>query len=113
MRYTAALSNHPWLEPPFVPEHVEPNWQSYQVRLRSGAPLSRNELMEALHAHGIPTRRGVMASHCEPPYRDTAPRLPHTERAAEECLLLPIHPALDDVGVEAVLLAIDRAFAAP
>jgi perosamine synthetase len=110
--YTAALSNHPWLQPPFVPAHVKPNWQSYQIRLRRDAPLSRNGLMEALHAQGIPTRRGVMASHLEPPYRETAPSLPHTERAAQECLLLPIHPALDDGGVDAVLSAIDRAFAA-
>jgi perosamine synthetase len=110
-RYTAALSDHPWLEPPFVPAHVMPNWQSYQVRLRPGAPLGRNQLMEALHAQGIPTRRGVMASHLEAPYRDTAPHLPHTESAAAECLQLPIHPALD-AEVEFVLSAIDRAFAA-
>ena len=109
--YTAALSNHPWLQPPFVPAHVEPNWQSYQARLRPNAPLSRNGLMEALHAQGIPTRRGVMASHFEPPYRHFAQDLPHTERAAAECLLLPIHPALGEAGVEVVLAAIDRAFA--
>jgi perosamine synthetase len=108
-RYTAVLSDHKWLRPPFVPEHVEPNWQSYQVTLRPGAPLSRNGLMDALHRQGIPTRRGVMASHLEPPYRDKAPRLPHSERAAAECLLLPIHPELDEAGVEAVLSAIDRA----
>lgn len=111
-RYTAALSNHPWLEPPFVPAHVEPNWQSYQVRLRPGAPLGRNRLMDALHALGIPTRRGVMASHLEAPYRAAAPRLPHTESAAAECLQLPVHPALDEAGVELVLSALDRAFAA-
>ncbi len=111
-RYTAALSNHPWLVPPHVPAHVEPNWQSYQVRLRPEAPLSRNALMEALHAEGVPTRRGVMASHLEAPYRAAAPALPHTEAAAAECLLLPIHPGLDDAAVEAVLAAIDRAFAA-
>jgi perosamine synthetase len=111
-RYTAALSNHPWLEPPFVPAHVTPNWQSYQVRLHPDAPLSRNGLMQALHDQGIPTRRGVMASHLEPPYRNAAPQLPHTERAAAETLLLPIHPALDEAGVEAVLSAIDCAFAA-
>ena len=51
-----------------------------------------------------------MASHLEPPYRETAPYLPHTELAAEQCLLLPIHPELDEAGVEAVLGAIDRAF---
>ena len=111
-RYTAALSNHPWLVPPHVPAHAEPNWQSYQVRLRPEAPLSRNALMEALHAEGVPTRRGVMASHLEAPYRANAPALPHTEAAAAECLLLPIHPALEEDAVEAVLAAIDRAFAA-
>jgi perosamine synthetase len=111
-RYSAALSNHPWIAPPFVPEHVEPNWQSYQVRVRPGSPLARDELMEALHAQGIPTRRGVMASHLEPPYRTTAANLPHTESAARECLLLPIHPALEDAGVEAVVSAVERAFAA-
>ena len=75
-------------------------------------PATALDDLKALHAQGIPTRRGVMASHVEPPYRDAAPHLPHTERAAEECLLLPIHPALGDAGVEAVLSAIDRAFAA-
>ena len=55
-RYSAALSNHPWLEPPFVPADLTPNWQSYQVRLHRDAPLSRNGLMEALHAQGIPTQ---------------------------------------------------------
>ncbi|HME26128.1 MAG TPA: DegT/DnrJ/EryC1/StrS family aminotransferase [Acetobacteraceae bacterium] len=110
-RYTAALSNHPRLEPPFVPAHVQPNWQSYQVRLRPGAPLGRNQLMEALHAQGIPTRRGVMASHLEAPYRAAALHLPQTESAAAECLQLPIHPALEEADVELVLSAIDRAFA--
>ncbi len=110
-RYSAALSAHRWLEPPHVPAHVTPNWQSYQVRLRAGARLTRNGLMDALHAQGIPTRRGVMASHLEAPYRATAPALPQTERAAAECLLLPMHPGLDDAGVAAVLTAIDRAFA--
>lgn len=111
-RYTAGLSNHPWLIPPYVPAHAEPNWQSYQVRLRPDAPLTRNALMEALHAAGIPTRRGVMASHLEAPYRDAAPPLPHTEAAAAECLLLPIHPGLEAAEVDTVLAAIEAAFAA-
>jgi perosamine synthetase len=110
-RYSDALSNHPYLKPPSVPAHVQPNWQSYQVRLRREAPLTRNQLIESLHAQSIPTRRGVMASHLEPPYQQAAPQLPYTERAAAECLMLPIHPALDDDEVEAVLSAIDRAFA--
>lgn len=109
-RYTEALSDHPWLVPPHTPAHIEPNWQSYQVRLRPGAPLTRNELMEALHADGIPTRRGVMASHLEAPYRDRAPALPLTEAAAAECILLPLHSALEAGEVDSVLAALDRVF---
>jgi dTDP-4-amino-4,6-dideoxygalactose transaminase len=48
--------------------------------------------MEDLAAKGIATRRGVMAIHREPLYRRLQPgvSLPHTERATEETLLLPL-----------------------
>ena len=111
-RYGDALAGHAWLEAPHVPAHIVPNWQSYQVRVRPGGPLDRNGLMEALHAEGIPTRRGVMASHLEEPYAPQAPRLFHTERAAAECLQLPIHPGLDEAGVDRVLSALAKVSAA-
>jgi perosamine synthetase len=50
--------------------------------------------MERLHQRGVPTRRGVMASHLEPPYRPLRANLPVTEMLAEQCLQLPMHPAL-------------------
>jgi len=108
-RYTEALYRFQWIQPPHVPADVEPNWQSYQIRLQPDAPLSRNGLMEALHALGIPTRRGVMASHLEAPYRAAAPSLPSTEDAAANCLLLPLHPALELSDADAVVDAIGRA----
>jgi len=111
-RYSAGLSNHRWLIPPVPPRHVQTNWQSYQVRLRAGAPLNRDALMESLHAQGVPTRRGVMASHLELPYRATAPTLPKTEDAAANCLQLPLHPGLELSDAELVLTAIERAFSA-
>jgi perosamine synthetase len=110
--YTEALSGNEWLVPPYVPGHVEPNWQSYQVRVHPGAPLTRGELMEALFVRGIPTRRGVMASHLEEPYRTGAPVLPNTEDAAASCLLLPLHPALEISEADAVLDAIDHTLSA-
>lgn len=112
MRYRARLEGHDWLVPPHTPAHVEPNWQSYQVRLRPGAPLTRHALMTHLHESGIPTRRGVMASHLEAPYLGLAAGLPHTEAAAAECLLLPIHPGLEAAAVDRIVAAIDAAFAA-
>ena len=109
-RYTAFLSNHPYLEPPFVPPHVTPNWQSYQIRVRAGGRFDRNGLMEALHAAGIATRRGVMASHLEPPYRAMNARLPATEAAADECLQLPIHAGMGEAETEWVLSVLEQIY---
>jgi perosamine synthetase len=109
-RYTALLSNHPYLQPPFVPPHVSPNWQSYQIRVRAGAGLDRNGLMEALHTAGIATRRGVMASHLEPPYRGMDARLPATEAAAAEGLQLPIHAGMGEAETERVVAALEQTY---
>jgi len=93
-RYSDALANHPFLVAPSVPDQVEPNWQSYQIALRSAAPLTRNEIMDRLYDCGIPTRRGVMASHLEAPYCVLGYDLPVTLKTAATTLQLPMHPAL-------------------
>jgi perosamine synthetase len=109
-RYIAGLSNSEFIVAPHVPGHIATNWQSFQVRVRPGGPLDRNGLMRALHAQGVATRRGVMASHLEPPYRSLGAKLPHTEAAAAQCLQLPIHSRMDLAAVDFVLAAIDRTY---
>ena len=72
--YTVALSSVPALTPPYEPAHCRHPWQSYQVQLTDECVLERDALIKALREDGIATRRGVMASHLEQPYRDAAPR---------------------------------------
>src|SRR5207248_2810014 len=79
----------------------------YQVRLREDTGLSRNAVMDRLFEMGIPTRRGVMASHLEPPYRRDAPFLPLTESTAAATLQLPMHPELTPDQQDRVLNALD------
>ena len=110
-RYMDVWTNNPYIAIPFVPNDVTPNWQSFQVRIRPNGPLSRNGLMEALYRRGIPTRRGVMASHLEKPYSEFKASLPYTESAAAECVQLPIHPALSRAEVDTVIKAIDDIYA--
>ena len=105
-RYGAYLSGHPFLIAPHVPAGLLPNWQSYQIRLREGG-WSRNEVLDRLFELGIPTRRGVMASHLEPPYRRDATRLPRTESTAASTLQLPMHPELTPEHQDRVLTALD------
>jgi perosamine synthetase len=107
-RYTAGLADHPFIVPPAVPDGLQHNWQSYQVALTPDAPLSRNEVMDRLHDAGIPTRRGVMASHREAPYAAVRASLPITERVADTTLQLPMHPGLNDAQTERILEALWR-----
>ena len=106
-RYSAYLAGHPLLIAPHVPAGLLPNWQSYQVRLRPHSGWSRNEVMDRLFELGVPTRRGVMAAHLEPPYRHDAPSLPRTESTAASTLQLPMHPGLTPEQQDRVLAALD------
>jgi perosamine synthetase len=106
-RYSAYLSSHPLFIAPHVPAGLYPNWQSYQIRLREDSGWSRNAVMDRLFEMGIPTRRGVMASHLEPPYRRDAPPLPRTESTTASTLQLPIYPELTSEQQDRVLTALD------
>ena len=107
-RYSEVLRDHELLAPPEVPPWAEPNWQSYQIRMRPGFEHLRNALMAWLYERGVPTRRGVMASHREPPYRSLEARLPHTEHAADSCLQLPMHAGLAPEAQDHVLECLAR-----
>ena len=93
--YTRALRELPGLEPPHVPEGVWPNYQSYAVRVGRDHPQGRNGLMQALLERRISTRRGIMNAHQEAAYDDLPPRrLPHSEAARDEVILLPLFSSM-------------------
>jgi perosamine synthetase len=106
-RYQRALAAHPMFIPPHVPADLSPNWQTYQIAVSDRSPETRNAVMDRLYAMGVPSRRGVMASHLEPPYREFGTVLPNTEQVAATTLQLPIHPALSSAQQDRVLRALD------
>ena len=71
--------------------------------------------MAALADKGIASRRGVMASHLEPFYRERYPdlSLPVTEAASAETLLLPLYVGMteaeQDEVIGSLLAALDSA----
>jgi len=91
-RYTRAISQLGWLLPPQEPSECRHNFQSYSARVVPGAPVSRDQLMQGLLDRSISTRRGIMASHREPPYADGNwdARLPETNRATDDSIILPL-----------------------
>jgi dTDP-4-amino-4,6-dideoxygalactose transaminase len=96
--YGKALRNLPVVEPPFVPEYAEPNYQSYIVRLRAGGEAERDHVLDEMHRRGVAMRRGLMAVHREAPYRDAriAGSLRHTELATDQTMILPLYADLTD-----------------
>jgi perosamine synthetase len=95
-RYNEALAPMPGVETPVDPTYARRTWQSYPVRIESGADVSAAELMDDLLRDGVATRRGIMAIHLEASYANCAGPLPYTEAAANEFVLLPLFPGLTD-----------------
>jgi perosamine synthetase len=91
-RYSQELTRMGWLIPPHEPSDCRHNFQSYMARLRPDAPVSRDALMQGMLDRGVSTRRGIMASHREAPYRDAKwdKKLIQTNAATDESIILPL-----------------------
>lgn len=106
-RYTEALEGVEGIEPPAEPAGTTHTWQSYAVRLDEAVVGPRLDLMRALLAAGVHTRRGPTAIHLEQSWEGAADApLPHTERAAAELLLLPIFPDMTPEQSQHVIAAL-------
>jgi len=92
--YRRELEDVPWLELPKEPAYCKSNWQSYAVRVKNNANLSRDRLMQHLLDAGISTRRGIMNAHQELPYKFSKWNLPVSEKARDNSMLLPIFNSL-------------------
>jgi perosamine synthetase len=97
-RYTEFLSRFDWMIVPTVPPECRHNYQSYMVRLKDNAPVSRDQLMQELLDRGIATRRGIMAIHREAPYRAAQweERLPQTNRITDSTVIFPLFHSMTD-----------------
>ena len=101
--YAEALSGIPGLTMPSDPPHGTTNYQSYSVTITDDYPMERNELMAALSAEGISSRRGVMASHREPAYVDHPSQpLPNTNFVTDHSIILPMYHQMTSVDIEKV-----------
>jgi len=100
--YHEKLKDTSWLEPLREPSNCRTNWQSFPVRVRNNAPVSRDKLMQHLLDLGISTRRGIMNAHQEAPYASSTP-LQHSEESRDSVILLPLFNRMKDEEVEQVV----------
>jgi dTDP-4-amino-4,6-dideoxygalactose transaminase len=98
-RYRAAIAEIAGLRAVADPDYGTGNFQSFWVEVGDEYPTDREGLLEALANADISARRGIMATHRQPPYRDITPDggLPVTERLNDRTLILPVfHQFTDD-----------------
>ncbi len=109
--YAEELSGIPGVQAPSEPAYARTNWQSYVARLDAG--LDRDRAMGRLLDAGVPTRRGIMNAHREPPYAAAWPEgsLPQSEAAQDQGLILPLHHEMDASDCARVARALREALA--
>jgi perosamine synthetase len=104
-RYSEALAQFDWLVPPVEPAGSRHNFQSYMVRLKENAPLTRDQLMQEMLDRGISTRRGIMAIHREMPYSEErcTNRFPETDSVTSNCIILPLFHTMSEEDQDYVI----------
>ncbi|MGH9388673.1 MAG: DegT/DnrJ/EryC1/StrS family aminotransferase, partial [Vicinamibacteria bacterium] len=101
-RYGELLAGVTWLETPEADPFTRPNWQSYPVRLGGEAKGRQDELLGFLRSRGISARPGIMNSHEELAYAAQRWRLPESEKARAETVLLPLYPGMTEEEIRHV-----------
>lgn len=108
-RYAELLADVDGLRPVTDPEWGTGNFQSYWVEVEPSFGAGRERTLEVLAEAGVSARRGIMAAHRQPAYRDTdtgSVPLPVTERLTDSTLILPLFHELteaDQLRVAAAL----------
>lgn len=91
-------------------------WHLYMIRLNLGEiSRTRREVFESLRAQGIGVNVHYIPVHLQPDYQRlgfTAGMFPEAERYYEECITLPMFPAMQDEDVLRVKQALIQAVGA-
>jgi len=107
--YGQALAGLPLLLPPQPPWGEVHSWHLYVVRLGDAAPIARDAFIEKLFAAGIGCCVHYIPLHLQPYWREryalSAAQFPHSQRAFERCVSLPIYPRMTQQDVQRVAAA--------
>ena len=110
--YTRQLDDLPGLRILRDPEWGTSNFQSFWVEVLPEFPLDREGLLAHLANDEISARRGIMASHRQPAYRDRdtgTADLTVTERLTDNTMILPLYHQLEADDLQRVVASIRSA----
>ena len=112
-QFDAALAGLPVIAPPQPRPGDQHAWHLYVLRLADGAPIDRDALIEHLFAAGIGCSVHYIPLHLQPYWRDRytlrPEAFPHSQRAYERMLSLPLYTRMTDADVDRVASAVRAA----
>ena len=114
--YDDAFADLPVVLPPRAKAGDRHAWHLYVLRLAEGAPIDRDRLIEHLFAAGIGCSVHYIPLHLHPYWRDRyglrPGQFPHSQRAYERMLSLPLYSRMTDDDVQRVAQAVRGALGA-
>jgi dTDP-4-amino-4,6-dideoxygalactose transaminase len=111
--YDVAFAGLPLVLPPRAQSGDTHAWHLYVLRLADDAPIGRDTLIERLFAAGIGCSVHYIPLHLHPYWRERYGLLPamfpHSQRAYERMLSIPLFSRMSDGEVERVIAAVRAA----
>ncbi len=111
--FNEGLAGLPVMTPPLAKAGDLHAWHLYVLRLADGAGIHRDALIERLFAAGIGCSVHYIPLHLQPYWRDRyhlkAESFPHSQRAFENMLSLPLYTRMTDSDVRRVVDAVRSA----
>ncbi len=113
-RFDEALADLPLILPP-RPQHAGDlhSWHLYVIRLSDEATVNRDQLIDSLFADGIGVSVHYIPLHLHPYWKDRydlkPEQFPHSQKAYERMLTLPLYTRMTDADVERVIAAVRKA----
>ena len=115
-RYDEALADLPLILPP-RPQHAGDlhSWHLYVVRLKDEARINRDQLIDSLFADSIGVSVHYIPLHLHPYWKDRydlkPEQFPHSQKAYERMVTLPLYTRMSDADVERVIASVRTALA--
>ncbi len=108
--YFEGLADLPLILPPQAPQGDVHAWHLYVLRLSEAAPVDRDTFIERMYAQGIGCSVHYVPLHLHPYWRDryqlTPAQFPHSQRAYESMVSIPLYTAMTDEDVQRVIQAV-------
>jgi len=108
--YLDAFADLPLIPPPLPPEGDTHSWHLFVLRLADEAVIERDVFIERMFAKGIGCSVHYIPLHLHPYWRDryelSPEQFPHSQKAYERMLSIPLYTAMSDADVQRVIAAV-------